>query len=104
MMKAPGYYIEKRILVWFHQLSIEFVMKQLILTHSLPILMYHKWVVRSTCELIAEQRFIYGGRALTRFLHALCSEGDYIQASCSASRYWDESEGRSIPTRLGTSA
>ena len=43
---------------------------------SLPV--HTMWVVRSTRELTAKQRFIYGGRLLTRFLHALCTEGDYI--------------------------
>ena len=57
-----------------------------------------------TRELTAEKRFVYGWRVLTRFLQGLCSEGDYIRASCGVSRHWDESEGKYIPTRLGASA
>ena len=69
---------------------------------SLPV--HTLWAVRSTRELTAKQRYVYGGRVWTRFLHSLCSEGDHIRASCDASRHWDGSDGRYIPTRLGTSA
>ena len=79
-------------------------MKQPILTRSSPILMHHHPCrciqMGGTRELTAEQRFVYDGRVLTRFLHALCSEGVYIRASCGASRHWGKSEGRYILARV----
>ena len=67
-------------------------MKQPIPTHSSPFgnatpsPPVYACVVRTTRALIEEQLFVHGGGVSTRFLHALCSEGQYMRASRSASR------------------
>ena len=85
--KPPDTPHRKRITIWVHQLSFKFVMKQPIPIQLSPYSNIcttipagaHKWVARSTRVHTTDQRFVYDGRVLTRFLHALYSKGEYMR-------------------------